>query len=255
MKELLSNILIKKYENLSLRPAKLDQFIGQDSVTELLKIYILAANTRGEILRHVLIHGDSGLGKRLLAETVGREIGRNNHFFDCTKNLSHGDLAALYSSCDSGDIIIIQDIELIDEISEKITIEAMKNFNFEIQIGSGEELHSIKVDLHPITVIATTTQIDKIKKSLRNQFDILLKIEKYTIKDLEIFVKKIIEEDNISITNEAIIFIVENCDGNPSLAKLLIKHTLDFAIVLNKGNISKEICEYALRKMIENLII
>ena len=237
----LKNELEERLEN-SLRPASLDEYIGQDKVKENMKIYIEAAKKRGEPLDHCLFYGPPGLGKTTISTIIANEMHSNI-------KITSGDLAAILTSLSEYDVLFIDEIHRLSKSVEEILYPALEDFTLDIVIGKGPSSKSIRLDLPKFTLIGATTKAGSLTTPLRDRFGIIHRLELYSIEDLSTIVKRSSKILNIEIEKEAAVEIARRSRGTPRIANRLLKRVRDYAMVLGNGKIDLKIAKHALNKL------
>ena len=233
----------------SLRPKTLDDYIGQDKVKENLKVYIDAAKLRGESLDHVLLYGPPGLGKTTLSNIIATEMGVNIRVTSGPAIEKQGDLAALLTNLQEGDVLFIDEIHRLSRQVEEILYPAMEDFALDIIIGKGPSARSIRIDLPRFTLIGATTRAGQLTTPLRDRFGVVLKLELYTPEQLATIVTRSAGILGIDITEEGAYEIASRSRGTPRIANRLLKRVRDFAQVKGKDVIDNEIAQFALDKL------
>lgn len=244
----LKNELEERIEN-SLRPASLDEYIGQDKVKENMKIYIEAAKKRGEPLDHCLFYGPPGLGKTTISTIIANEMHSNIKITSGPAIEKPGDLAAILTNLSEYDVLFIDEIHRLSKSVEEILYPALEDFTLDIVIGKGPSSKSIRLDLPKFTLIGATTKAGSLTTPLRDRFGIIHRLELYSIEDLTTIVKRSSKILNIEIENEAAVEIARRSRGTPRIANRLLKRVRDYAMVLGNGKIDLEIAKHALNKL------
>ena len=244
----LKNELEERIEN-SLRPASLDEYIGQDKVKENMKIYIEAATKRGEPLDHCLFYGPPGLGKTTISTIIANEMHSNIKITSGPAIEKPGDLAAILTSLSEYDVLFIDEIHRLSKSVEEILYPALEDFTLDIVIGKGPSSKSIRLDLPKFTLIGATTKAGSLTTPLRDRFGIIHRLELYSIEDLTTIVKRSSKILNIEIENEAAVEIARRSRGTPRIANRLLKRVRDYAMVLGNGKIDLKIAKHALNKL------
>lgn len=244
----LKNELEERLEN-SLRPASLDEYIGQDKVKENMKIYIEAAKKRGEPLDHCLFYGPPGLGKTTISTIIANEMHSNIKITSGPAIEKPGDLAAILTSLSEYDVLFIDEIHRLSKSVEEILYPALEDFTLDIVIGKGPSSKSIRLDLPKFTLIGATTKAGSLTTPLRDRFGIIHRLELYSIEDLSTIVKRSSKILNIEIENEAAVEIARRSRGTPRIANRLLKRVRDYAMVLGNGKIDLKIAKHALNKL------
>ncbi|MBQ7379184.1 MAG: Holliday junction branch migration DNA helicase RuvB [Clostridia bacterium] len=233
----------------SLRPKTLGDYIGQDKAKENLKVYIEAAKMRGESLDHVLLYGPPGLGKTTLSNIIANELGVNIRITSGPAIEKQGDLAALLTNLNEGDVLFIDEIHRLSRSVEEILYPAMEDYALDIIIGKGPAARSIRIDLPKFTLIGATTRAGQLTTPLRDRFGVLLKLELYTPEELALIVRRSAGILGIAITDDGSYEIASRSRGTPRIANRLLKRVRDFAMVSGKDTIDSEIAGYALNKL------
>ena len=244
----LKNELEERLEN-SLRPASLDEYIGQDKVKENMKIYIEAAKKRGEPLDHCLFYGPPGLGKTTISTIIANEMHSNIKITSGPAIEKPGDLAALLTNLSEFDVLFIDEIHRLNKSVEEILYPALEDFTLDIVIGKGPSSKSIRLDLPKFTLIGATTKAGSLTTPLRDRFGIIHRLELYSIEDLSTIVKRSSKILNIEIEKEAAVEIARRSRGTPRIANRLLKRVRDYAMVLGNGKIDLKIAKHALNKL------
>ena len=233
----------------SLRPKKLEDYVGQDKIKENLKIYIEAAKQREEPLDHTLLYGPPGLGKTTLSAIIANEMGASIRITSGPAIEKQGDLAALLTNLNPGDVLFIDEIHRLNRSVEEILYPAMEDFSLDIIIGKGPSARSIRLDLPKFTLIGATTKAGSLSSPLRDRFGIINRLEMYSTEQLESIVKRSASILNIEITDKGAKEIASRSRGTPRIANRLLKRVRDFAQVKNDGVITDEIADIALNSL------
>ncbi|WP_178667563.1 Holliday junction branch migration DNA helicase RuvB [uncultured Eubacterium sp.] len=233
----------------SLRPKQLTDYIGQEKVKENLSIYIKAAKQRGEALDHVLLYGPPGLGKTTLAGIVANEMGVNIRITSGPAIEKQGDLVAILSNLEQGDVLFIDEIHRLNRTVEEILYPAMEDGKIDIIIGKGPSARSYQLSLPRFTLVGATTRAGQLSAPLRDRFGVVLRLEMYTPEELAQIVHRSAKILNISVDNEGAYKIASRSRGTPRIANRLLKRSRDFAEVKYDGVITSEAAESALGSM------
>ena len=233
----------------SLRPKRLDDYIGQEKVKDNLRIYMEAAKMRGESLDHVLLYGPPGLGKTTLSGIIAAEMGVNMRVTSGPAIEKQGDLAALLTNLSEGDVLFIDEIHRLSRSVEEILYPAMEDNALDIIIGKGPAARSIRIDLPRFTLIGATTRAGQLTTPLRDRFGVVLKLELYTAEELTTIVKRSAGILGFPITDDGAYEIASRSRGTPRIANRLLKRVRDFAQVEGKDTIDSKIANYALQKL------
>ena len=233
----------------SLRPQHLDEYIGQDKVKENLKVYIDAAKLRGDTLDHVLLYGPPGLGKTTLSAIIANELGVNLRITSGPAIEKQGDLAALLTNLNQGDVLFIDEIHRLSRSVEEILYPAMEDFALDIIIGKGPAARSIRIDLPRFTLIGATTRAGQMTTPLRDRFGVVLKLELYTPEQLASIVKRSAGIMGMAISDDGAFEIASRSRGTPRIANRLLKRVRDFAQVSGKSIIDAPIASFALDRL------
>ena len=225
----------------SLRPRWLKEYVGQSKVKKRLEIAIEAAKMRNEVIDHVLLAGPPGLGKTTLAHVIANEMGATIHTTSGPVIERQGDLAAIITSLEYGDILFIDEIHRLSRSVEEILYSAMEDFRIDIMIGKGPGARSIRVDVQPFTLIGATTRSGLISSPLRNRFGMIFELEFYTVEELMQIVMRSARVLGIDITEEGANFIASRARGTPRIANRLVKRTRDVATVRKIDRITVEV--------------
>ena len=223
---------------LSLRPQLLAQYIGQDKVKSEMKIYIKAAKQRDEALDHVLLYGPPGLGKTTLAFVIANEMGVHLKSTSGPAIEKAGDLVALLSELNPGDVLFIDEIHRLAKPVEEVLYSAMEDFYIDIVVGEGQTTHAVHVPLPPFTLIGATTRAGQLSAPLRDRFGIIEHMQYYSVEDLEKIIQRSSVVFNTKIDPEAAIELARRSRGTPRVANRLLKRVRDFAEVKGEEAIS-----------------
>ncbi|WP_042354937.1 Holliday junction branch migration DNA helicase RuvB [Bacillus rubiinfantis] len=231
----------------SLRPQTLQQYIGQDQVRENLQIFIQAARQRAETLDHVLLYGPPGLGKTTLAMIIANEMGVNIRTTSGPAIERPGDLAAILTALEPGDVLFIDEIHRLPRSIEEVLYPAMEDFCLDIVIGKGPSARSIRLDLPPFTLVGATTRAGSLSAPLRDRFGVLSRLEYYKEEHLASIVLRTAELFETAIDGPSAVEIARRARGTPRIANRLLRRVRDFAQVKGNGDISLPLAKEALQ--------
>lgn len=243
------NIKLIEEEDFSLRPKFLKEYIGQPNIVEMLTIFIKTAKNRNEVLDHVLLYGPPGLGKTTLAYVVANEMNANIKTTNGAILNKPGDIAAILSSLEEGDILFIDEIHRIPKKVEEILYSAMEDYKFDVVVGKGTDKLSITIDLPPFTLIGATTRFGDLSSPLRERFGIVHQLSFYNMEDLINICERTSKIFNININKDAATELAKRSRGTPRILNRLFKRVRDFAEYYHENIISIDTTMLALDKL------
>ena len=233
----------------SLRPRRLEEYIGQEKLKENLSVFIEAAKMRSESLDHVLFHGCPGLGKTSLATVISNELRVNMRSTSGPVIERPGDLAAILTNLEAGDVLFIDEIHRLNHVVEEILYPAMEDFQLDIIIGQGPSARTIKLDLPRFTLVGATTRAGMLSPPLRDRFGVTLRLEFYKVSELQAILNRSARILGIRIDDEGAREIARRSRGTPRVANRLLRRVRDFAEVRANGIITLEVADQALRML------
>lgn len=233
----------------TIRPESISEYIGQEDVKENINVFVKAAKMRGEALDHVLLYGPPGLGKTTLAFIIAHEMGTNIKTASGPSIEKSGDLAAILSSLEPGDVLFIDEIHRMPRYIEEILYPAMEDYSLDIIVGSEGNSRNIKIDLPPFTLVGATTRAGDLTAPLRDRFGIVSKLQFYTEDELSEIVKRTARVLDVEIDEDAARELAKRSRGTPRIANRLFKRVRDFALVKGNGVVDKKICEEGLDRL------
>ena len=233
----------------AIRPLSLDEYIGQQAVKEQMQIFIPAAKGRGEPLDHTLIFGPPGLGKTTLANIIANEMQGNIKTTSGPVLEKAGDLAAMLTNLEAGDVLFIDEIHRLSPSIEEVLYPAMEDYQLDIMIGEGAAARSIKLDLPPFTLVGATTRAGRLTAPLRDRFGIVQRLEFYSSADLSRIVSRSAAKLGVPINEQGANEIARRSRGTPRIANRLLRRVRDYADVKNEGQIDEACADFALNML------
>ncbi|MEC4176580.1 Holliday junction branch migration DNA helicase RuvB [Adlercreutzia sp. R7] len=230
----------------SLRPKRLDDYLGQSKVKESLGIMIDAARARGDVADHILFSGPPGLGKTTLATVVANELGASIRTTSGPAIARTGDLAAILTNLEEGDVLFIDEIHRLNRMVEEVLYPALEDFELDIVVGKGPAARSIRLDLPRFTLIGATTRTGLLTGPLRDRFGVAFRLQYYTPEELSLIVSRSASILNVAIDGEGALEIARRSRGTPRLANRLLKRVRDWAQVRGDGSITEDVAAEAL---------
>ncbi|MFK7902406.1 MAG: Holliday junction branch migration DNA helicase RuvB [Nitratireductor sp.] len=235
--------------DVALRPQSLDDFVGQKQARENLKIFVEAAKKRGDALDHVLFVGPPGLGKTTLAQIMAKELGVNFRSTSGPVITKAGDLAALLTNLEDGDVLFIDEIHRLSPAVEEILYPAMEDFQLDLIIGEGPAARSVKIDLAKFTLVAATTRLGLLSNPLRDRFGIPIRLNFYTVDELEFIVSRGARLLSLPMNEEGANEIARRSRGTPRIAGRLLRRVRDFAVVAEEEIVDANVADKALTRL------
>ncbi len=233
----------------SIRPDSLDEYIGQEEIKSNLEVFIKACKMRDEVLDHVLLYGPPGLGKTTLAYIIANELGTNLKTASGPSIEKSGDLAAVLSTLEPGDVLFIDEIHRMPKFIEEILYPAMEDFELDIIIGSDGATRSIKIDLPPFTLVGATTRAGDVSSPLRDRFGIVNKLNYYTDEELFKIIKRTSRVLDVGVEDDAAYELARRSRKTPRIANRLFKRVRDFALVEGEGVVTMDITQNSLKRL------
>ena len=246
---IMSSEEFKEDRDLSIRPLSLKEYVGQSEIKENLEVFIKSSVMRGETLDHILLYGPPGLGKTTLAYIIANELGTNIKTASGPSIEKSGDLAAILSTLEEGDVLFIDEIHRIPRYIEEILYPAMEDFYLDIIVGSEGSSRNIKINLPHFTLVGATTRAGDLSSPLRDRFGIISKLNFYTEDELYQIIKRTSRVLDTPITDDAARELAKRSRGTPRIANRLFKRVRDFALVYGDGIINKEILDNSLDRL------
>ena len=246
---LITSTLLDEDRELSIRPESLDEYVGQSEIKENLRVFIKSALMREESLDHILLYGPPGLGKTTLAYIIANELGSNIKTASGPSIEKTGDLAAILSTLEEGDVLFIDEIHRIPRYIEEVLYPAMEDYYLDIIVGTEGSSRNIKINLPHFTLVGATTRAGDLSSPLRDRFGIIAKLNYYTEEELYQIIKRTSKVLDTPITDDAARELASRSRGTPRIANRLFKRVRDFALVYSGGIINEEILNSSLDRL------
>ncbi|MGM9875777.1 MAG: Holliday junction branch migration DNA helicase RuvB [Bacilli bacterium] len=244
-----TNIELDEDKDNSIRPSTLEEYVGQSEIKENLNVFIKSSLMRGESLDHILLYGPPGLGKTTLAYIIANELGTNIKTASGPSIEKTGDLAAILSTLEEGDVLFIDEIHRIPRYIEEVLYPAMEDFYLDIVVGSEGSSRNIKINLPHFTLVGATTRAGDLSSPLRDRFGIIAKLNYYTEEELYRIIKRTSRVLDTPITDDAARELARRSRGTPRIANRLFKRVRDFALVYGDGIINEDILTTSLDRL------
>lgn len=245
----ISSLALKEDEEKTLRPQTLKEYVGQTDLKEMLNIYIKAAKKRNEAIDHILFYGPPGLGKTTLAQIVSNEMEVSIKITSGPAIERSGDLAAILTSLEPGDVLFIDEIHRLPRVVEEVLYAAMEDYAIDILIGRDAETRSIRIDLPPFTLVGATTRLGELSAPLRERFGVTLRLDFYNLNEIADIIRRTARVYDNKINPKAVIDLAKRSRGTPRIANRLFRRVRDFAEIMSDGIITYEITQTALKKL------
>ncbi|MGL5296388.1 MAG: Holliday junction branch migration DNA helicase RuvB [Culicoidibacterales bacterium] len=236
-------------QELSLRPMRLSQYIGQEKVKSNIQIFIEAAKLREEALDHILLYGPPGLGKTTLSTIIAHELGVNIRYTSGPTLERSGDLAAILSALEPGDVLFIDEIHRMPRTIEEILYPAMEDYCLDIIVGKDASARNVRIDLPPFTLVGATTRAGDLSAPLRDRFGVMSRLEYYTVEELTMIVERTAVIFDMSVDSQAAVEIARRSRGTPRIANRIFRRVRDFAQVFGSDSVTLSIAQEALERL------
>ena len=246
---IVTNTLLDEDRDNNIRPSTLEEYVGQSEIKENLNVFIKSSLMRGESLDHILLYGPPGLGKTTLAYIIANELGTNIKTASGPSIEKTGDLAAILSTLEEGDVLFIDEIHRIPRYIEEVLYPAMEDFYLDIVVGSEGSSRNIKINLPHFTLVGATTRAGDLSSPLRDRFGIIAKLNYYTEEELYRIIKRTSRVLDTPITDDAARELARRSRGTPRIANRLFKRVRDFALVYGDGIINEDILTTSLDRL------
>jgi len=239
------DVIIEK----SLRPEKFEEFIGQGKLVENLKLYIEAANNRGEALDHVLLFGPPGLGKTTLANIISKELQSSIKHSSGPVVERAGDLAGIITNLNHRDVFFIDEIHRLNSVVEEYLYSAMEDYTIDIMIDKGPSARTVQLNVDPFTLVGATTRLGNLTSPLRDRFGVVLRLDYYNNEDLFHIINRSASILEVDVSDDAAMELAKRSRGTPRLANRILRRTRDFAEIKGSGKIDLGVAQHSLKKL------
>lgn len=246
---IISSLAMREDEDKTLRPQKLNEYIGQKDIKDMLDVYIKAALKREETIDHILFYGPPGLGKTTLAQIVANEMHVTMKVTSGPAIERSGDLAAILTSLEPGDVLFIDEIHRLPRVVEEVLYAAMEDYVIDIVIGKDQQSRSIRIDLPPFTLIGATTRFGDLSAPLRDRFGVVMRLSFYNQEELGLIINRTSTVYKTEIKQNAVLELAKRSRGTPRIANRLFRRVRDFAEIIGDGIITLDITNHALEKL------
>lgn len=246
---IITSLVLKEDEDKTIRPQSFSEYIGQNDIKEMLSVYVQAAKKRNEVIDHILFYGPPGLGKTTLAQIVANEMEVSIKITSGPAIERSGDLAAILTSLQPGDVLFIDEIHRLPRVVEEVLYAAMEDYVIDILIGKDAQTRSIRIDLPPFTLIGATTRFGDLSAPLRDRFGVVMRLNFYSTDDLSEIVRRTARVYETKIEEQAVLELAKRSRGTPRIVNRLFRRVRDFAEIIDDGDITLKVTNHALSKL------